>query len=901
MRPTAILFAALCPAALALLGSCRASTTSTAPALRTEPVGRDSTGRTVTPVNQVLTPHGLQIELPGVRPQAIALSKDGTRIFTSGKTAELLVLSTDTGDVLQRVPLPGDDQGVESAGESSSNELSPDKSGQLSYTGLEVTADGRTIYLSNVRGSVKVFAVAVDGTVTPIHSISLPAANAPRRDAEIPTGLAVTSTGDRLYVCGNLSNTLLEIDPSNGGVVRRFDVGVAPFDVALVGDLAFVSNLGGRRPGPNDLVGPAGQGTLVRVDPVRHIASEGSVSVLDLRSGNLVTETLTGLGACALAVSPDQRFVVCANAGSDHLTLLDAATGERRDTIWVKPKPSALLGATPNALVFSPDGSRLFVANGTQNAVAVLDFEPQERGQTKLLGLVPVGWFPGALAFDALGDRLVVGNIKGLHAGKPRDDNASPEFNTHLYHGSVSIFPKPSPDALPELSAQVDANLRGPAITHALLPPRPGQPTRVIPERIGEPSVIRHVVYVIKENRTYDQVLGDMPEGNGDASLCIFGETITPNQHALAREFALLDNTYCSGILSADGHNWSTSAFGSNYMERSFAGWPRSYPDGMLEHDKDALAYSPAGFLWDRAIAQGVSLRNYGEFCQPRVRYRDAANTNEPDFAACWRTWQGETNEVVFGCEPVVPSLVPYSPANYVGWNMEVPDQYRADVILEELAQYEARGEFPQLTIICLPNDHTSGTKAGSPTPAACMADGDLAFGRIVEGLSHSSFWPHMAILGIEDDPQAGWDHVSGYRTTAFVVSPYAKRGVTNSTQYNTTSVLRTIEQVLGLRPMNQFDASATPMTDCFTNVPDYTPFTAQAAQVPLDQMNPSAAAIDDPQLRADALASATIDFTGVDRAPEGMLNEILWRAMRGTRDPYPAWAITPGADDDDD
>jgi hypothetical protein len=232
---------------------------------------------------------------------------------------------------------------------------------------------------------------------------------------------------------------------------------------------------------------------------------------------------------------------------------------------------------------------------------------------------------------------------------------------------------------------------------------------------------------------------------------------------------------------------------------------------------------------------------------------------------------------------------------------MAVPDQYRADVFLRELAAYEAKGEFPRLVLICLPNDHTSGTTAGCPTPAACIADNDLAFGRIVEGLSRSRFWPRMAIFGIEDDPQAGWDHVSGYRTTCYVASPFARRGVTVSAQYNTTSVLRTIEQILGIPPMNVFDASASPMRECFTEEPDFAPFAALPATLPLDTMNPAAAAIADPQLRADALTSATLDLAQIDRAPEDVLNRILWRAMRGSGVPYPEWAITPGADDDDD
>jgi len=884
-------------AATLIAAACRARQPVRPPA-PTAQVGRGVDGALTTPVNQTLTPYGRHIELPGMRPQVVLLSADGRHIYTSGKTNDLVVLDATTGAIVQRVPLPPDAWTEAPAGQSSM-ELKPDKDAQVSYTGLASSPDGRTLWLSAVSGSLKVFTVGADGVVSPSHTVPLPNADAPRRAAEIPAGIAVAPDGTRLYVCGNLSNRLYELDAARGSVLRTFDVGVAPFDVVLLGGRAFVSNQGGRRPGLDDLTGPAGRGTEVRVDPVRHIASEGSVSVIDLVSGELVVETRTGLHASDLAVSPDGRFVVCANAGSDTVSVLDH-DGRLVDTIWTRGKPSDLLQASPNALCFGPDGERLYVANGTMNAIAVVEFEPEERGASELLGLIPVGWYPSALCFDGRQGQLVAVHVKGLTSGRPRASSGVPEFNTHQYHGSLSLAPLPDSATLAHLTAQVEVNLRRDAIEHSRLPARANQPPRVIPERIGEPSLIRHVVYIIKENRTYDQVLGDMPEGNGDPELCIFGEHITPNQHALAREFVLLDNTFCCGILSADGHQWSTAAFSSDYLEKSFAGWPRSYPDGMGEDEADALSYSSAGFLWDHALARGIRLRNYGEFCQPKVRWRDAQREGQPDFRACYQAWRDETDDVVFECEASIASLVSHSPSGYVGWEMSVPDQYRADFVLEELAGFEQQGQFPQLTLICLPNDHTSGTKTDCPTPAACLADGDLAFGRIVEALSHSSFWKDMVIIGIEDDPQAGWDHVSGYRTTCFVASPYAKRGATVSTQYNTTSVLRTIEQILGIPPMNIFDASAEPMFDCFTDTADLRPYTASPNNVPLDQMNPGSTAIADPILRADAELCATFDFEHIDRAPEDALNRILWRAMRGTSVPYPEWAVTADAEDAD-
>ena len=321
----------------------------------------------------------------------------------------------------------------------------------------------------------------------------------------------------------------------------------------------------------------------------------------------------------------------------------------------------------------------------------------------------------------------------------------------------------------------------------------------------------------------------------------------------------------------------------------------------MGEDDKDALAYSPAGFLWDNALAHGRTLRDYGEFGVPAVRWRNPMRKGTPRFRDCFRVWQDGSTEVLFESHPAVDSLRPHYPAGYVGWSLNVPDQFRADFFIRELAEFEAKGEWPSLILVCLPNDHTSGTNQDAPTPAAQVADNDLAFGRMIEAITRSRFWPETVIFGIEDDPQDGWDHVSGYRTTAYCISPYTRRGAVVGTQYNTTSLLRTIEQILGLPPMNQFDASATPMFDCFTDQPDLTPFAAVPNQVPLDQLNPAPQAISDPVLRRDAEVSARINFREVDRAPEAVLNRILWHAMRGSRAAYPAWAVTKTADRDDD
>ena len=903
---TAAVRSRLLPAAvliLVLVGpGCRVENKA-APAADTEtvgPSGADAPGRTVLPVNQVVTPAGTLVALPGMRPQALALSPDERLLAVSGKTHELVLIDPADGRIRQRVALPARADGRNAPEAPTPNILRPDAKGQLSYTGLLFAPDGRRVYLSNVDGDIKVFAVGEDGAVAPSHAIALPPADAPRRSEEIPAGLALSEDGLRLYVCGNLSNRLLELDAGTGALLRAFDVGVAPFDVVLTGGKAYVSNWGGRRPDPGDAVGPAGRGTLVKVDPETRIAAEGSVCVIDLAAGRVTGEIVVHKHASALALSPDGRYVVCANAASDNLSVIDTRADAVVETIWAKPSPADLFGASPNALCFAPDGRRLFAANGTQNSVAVIDFDPEDR-ESKLEGLIPAGWFPGALAFVRSRNALCVANIKG-HADAPEqsEDTGAPGFNSHQYAGSLSIVALPDARELARMSAVVEHNYRRERIAAALLPPRPGQPARPVPERIGEPSVFKHVVYVIKENRTYDQVLGDVAEGNGDPALCVFGERVTPNQHKMVREFVLLDNTYCSGILSADGHQWSTTAFGTDYLERSFAGWPRSYPDGMGPDEIDALAYAPSGFLWDNALKHGVSIRNFGEFMMPDCGWADPGREGEPSWRDFWEEYLHGRGEVRVGSKPGIETIAPFSPTDTVGWNMDVPDVWRARFITDQVKAWDKDGRMPQLVIICLPDDHTSGTSEGAPIPEACVADNDLAFGRIVEALSRSRFWPETVVFGIEDDPQNGWDHVSGYRTTAYCVSPYTKRGAVVSTQYNTTSLLRTIEQILGLPPMNQFDATATPMFDCFTDKPDFDPFRSVANRVPLDAMNPRPDTIADALLRRNALLSARLDFERIDACPEDVFNRILWHAVKGSAAPYPAWAVTAVEDDDD-
>jgi DNA-binding beta-propeller fold protein YncE len=860
----------------------------------TETVGR-STNSFETPVNQRLTPAGILVELPGMRPQALALSPNGHLLVTAGLTHELVVVNPATGKILQHVPLPSDK--AQEQAPVSTEILEPDEKAQLSFTGLIFSPDGSRIYMANVNGDLKVFGVGRDEKVSPLFSIALPPANAPLRKDEIPAGIAVSRDGKKIYVALNLSNRLAELDAATGKVLRIWDVGVAPYDVVLTGKKIYVSNWGGRRPDAGSVTGPAGRGTLVRVD-ARSIASEGSVTMIDLNSTNQ-SEILTSPHACALALSPNKDYLVVANAGGDTLSVINTRTDKIVETICARQNPGDVFGAQPDALAFDKSGKRLFACNGTQNAVAVFRFKP---GESKLLGLVPVGWFPGAIVFDAKHKAIYVANIKsiGMKKQRPRTGfGIGSGFNTKQYSGSLSLVPVPSAKELAAFTQTALANLRYPLLVQAKLPARSDCEAHPVPERVGEPSVFQHVIYIIKENRTYDQILGDATNGNGNADLCAFGERVTPNEHKFVRDFVLLDNTYCCSILSADGHQWTDTAFATDYMEREFAGFPRSYPSGGAGMDtKDALAYSPAGFIWDNALAHGKTLRDYGEFATSISHWKNPARKGKPRFLDYYHGFLNDADDPVVGSEPDMESLRPCLATNTVGWDLDVPDIFRAAQFIKELKNFEQAGNFPNLTILWLPNDHTSGTKAGSPTPEAQVADNDLAFGQVVEAVSHSKFWTNTCIFAVEDDPQNGWDHVSGYRTTAYVISPFTKRGAVVSTQYNQTSLLRTMELILGLPPMNQMDATATPMFDCFTNTPDFTAFNAVTNTVPLDEMNKSPGEISDAQLRKDAYVSAKLPLEKEDQCPEDLFNRILWRAMKGSQTPYPAWAVKAMDDD---
>jgi Phosphoesterase family len=476
-----------------------------------------------------------------------------------------------------------------------------------------------------------------------------------------------------------------------------------------------------------------------------------------------------------------------------------------------------------------------------------------------------------------------VANVKGVGS---RGEPANPPVATKGRHvknflGTVTRFAPPTAGELEGHTRQVRDDARVPEALRALeradRAAQGGPAPPPVPARSGEPSVFDHIVYVIKENRTYDQVFGDIKSGNGDPRLCIFGREVTPNHHTLAEQFVLLDNFYCNGVVSADGHAWATEGFVTDYFEKAFGGFTRVYFAG------DALSFSPTGFIWDNVLLHGLSFRNYGEkdfptTVPPAATFKDIYS----DF-----TKGGGKVRIVnkFSLDP----LKPYSAPGYAGWNVKIPDVVRADVFLKELAKYDSAGGWPNFVTVYLPNDHTSGTSPNYATPRAMVADNDLALGRVVEAVSHSKYWPTTCIFVIEDDPQAGFDHVDGHRSLCLVISPYTKRGQTVSTFYNQTAVLHTMEQMLGLPPMNQMDAMAPLMSDCFRPdaKPDLTPYTVRPNQVPLDEMNKRVADLGGEE-RKWAEASLAQYLAEPDRADDDTLNRVLWHAARGGA-PYPA------------
>ncbi|MBC7923581.1 MAG: hypothetical protein H7Z75_21095 [Ferruginibacter sp.] len=811
-------------------------------------VGPQPDSTFVVATSQIIDPAGETVAFPG-RPVDLALNAAGTVVAVKNKN-DLVFLRAATHQIQQTLPLP---------------------SGGFTFTGIAWSTNGEKVWTTDTKGYLR-SAKATNGVFAWQDSIRLPGPQPADEDGPYPGGLALDEKRGHIYVALSRNNALVVVNLATGKVEAQIPVGIAPYTVVIQDDKAYVSNWGGRQPRAGDKTGPSG-GSSVVVDPKTGVAASGTVSVVDVASRKVIREIAVGLHPGGMVLSADGAQLLVANANSDLISVIDTKSDQVTKSLTSKPAPELPFGSAPNALAIAPDGKTLFVANGGNNHLAVIDLTT---GRVK--GLIPTGWYPGAVVLSRDGRHLLVANTKGV--GSRQAGLRERGYNSHDHSGSVSFIAVPNADTLAQYTIRAATAMRLPKITQTLPLDRVKARIVPVPTRPGETSVIKHVLYIIKENRTYDQVFGDLPQGNGDTALCHFGRKVTPNHHALAEKFVLLDNTYCNGVLSADGHQWANEGYVTDYIEKSFGGFVRSYPyDGT-----DALAYASSGFIWDQVLRAGLTFRNYGEFVQAKVAPEGAT------WQEVYDDYQNGTNRVKIRSTTQLHTLAPYLCPTFVGFPSSIPDVYRAGEFIKELRAFEKADSLPNFMIMLLPNDHTTGTRENFPTPRAQVADNDLALGRIVEAVSKSKFWPETAIFVVEDDPQAGLDHVDGRRTVALCISPYTRRGAVVSTHYNQNSILRTIELMLGLPPMSQFDLVANPMVDCFTDQADFGSYTALPNQIPLDEMNPKVSALSGKQ-RYYARQSMELPLDEIDQADEEMLNRILWHSVKGYHVPYPAMA----------
>jgi YVTN family beta-propeller protein len=602
----------------------------------------------------------------------------------------------------------------------------------------------------------------------------------------------------------------------------------------------------------------------------RGIASTGTVTRVDLEAAKVTHTIDVGLHPNAMVWDQARQRLFVANANADSISVIDTAALRVGETIPLQPFGLTLKGIAPTALAVAPDGATLFVALGGLNAVAVVDVVSRQ-----IRGLIPTAWYPNHLTLNGDGTKLAIATLLGVGSGG-RDNPA--ERAVHSYRGAVNVVTVPDGPQLDSYTTVVAENNR---IATARQQLSAGEKVAAeplpVPKRTGDPSLIEHVVYVIKENRTYDQLFGDLPRGNGDKSLVMFGEDVTPNHHKLAREFVVLDNFYATGGNSGDGHQWVTQA-----SETSYAMWPgyvgRSYPfDGT-----DPIAYSNSGFLWDLARARGRTVKVYGEYAG-RLPENDL--TERSRLLDRWKQGEDFTQEWSITA-PLAP-LTALLAKNYPPYSQSIPDVVRSRIFLKDLAAWTASGTMPNLVILQLPSDHTRGATPDFSTPKAMVADNDLALGQIVEELSKSPFWPKMAILVVEDDAQNGVDHVDGHRTIALAISPYVRRQAVDSTFYAHQSMVKTIELMLGLPTLSLFDLIATDMRASFTTTPDLRTYSAVQPKQSLFERNPKLNAMTGP-LREAAEDTLEMRFDVPDAAPTNRLNEIVWGLVRGWRTPYP-------------
>ena len=740
------------------------------------------------------------------------------------------------------------------------------------FYGLALSADGRRLFCSG-SGDEVVHAYSFrDGALADHQELRL----RPATVRGVPCGMAINRAGTRLFVANVWGQRISELNLEAGGQVtdlpliadlaRAAHVVIPPADP----DLAAATKRDEAKLDPTAPTDPFPYACLLDETRQRLYVSlwaQARVAVFDLATRRISALWPTQEHPNEMVLGPGGKVLFVANANRNTVTVFETETGKTLETLSSALYATAPPGSTPNSLALTPDGTRLFIANACNNNVAV--FDVSRPGASHALGYIPVGWYQTCVRVTPDGRQLLVANGKGISSranrlgpqpGKLDPPGTVREYIGELFRGTLSIVELPQGEKfLEQLRDHTARVYRCSPLQAGAAVRGQGSARNPIPNKVGQPSPIRYVLYIVKENRTYDQVLGDLPQGNGDPSLCLFPESITPNHHQLAREFVLLDNFYVESEVSADGHEWSMGAYATDFVEKT---WPLNYGHGgrgkfpYPSEGKLPIAKPAAGYLWDRALEAGVSYRVYGEFIDNGPTPADPATTKNP-------------------------ALIGHFDPGFRGWDMDYPDIKRAERFIQELNRFEREGQMPRLQILRLPNDHTYGVSPGKPTPRAMVADNDLAFGQLIEAVTRSKFWPEMAVFVVEDDAQNGPDHVDAHRTIAYAISPYVRRGAVDSTLYSTCSMLRTIELILGLKPLTQFDAAATPMFASFQAKPVLKPYRARPVDVDRDEKNP--------KLAWGADLSERMDFSKEDAADDLLLNEVIWRSVRGHDQPMPA------------
>ena len=647
-----------------------------------------------------------------------------------------------------------------------------------------------------------------------------------------PAGLVLDDAANLMYVVTKDDSTLYVVNTATKKIQQKLSLGSEGYTCLLSANKAslYISVWGGRK---------------VLIYDTKLKKFSGSIAVGDHPN--------------EIVLSKNGQYLYVANANENSVSVIDLKKKKEIEVLNAALYPNAPAGSTTNGLALSSDEKRLYVANADNNSLAVFDVTTP--GHSRSIGHIPVGWYPTNV--KVIGKKIFVANGKGFssfpnpHGPQPVSrresvqyqggEKPSPvEYIGGLMKGTLSIVDEPSEKTLADYSKTVYQNTPYSKEKETRSAGEQGNP---IPMKVGDASPIKYVFYIIKENRTYDQVLGDMPEGNGDTSLVLFGEKITPNQHKLAREFVLLDNFYCDGEVSADGHNWSMSANATDYLEKN---WPTSYGSRGGRYDAEGtreIANPKNGFIWDYCKRAGVSYRTYGEFADD---YKANIPVLEGHFCPYFTSWDQHVRDTT----------------RFYQWRREFDSLVNANAL-------------PKLNTLRFINDHTEGTRIGRPTPFAHTADNDLAVGMFVEHLSKSKVWKESVVFIVEDDAQNGPDHVDAHRTTAYVAGGFVKRKFVDHTMYSTSSMLRTMELILGLPPMSQYDAAAVPMWNSFQHQADMNSFTSVPAMIDITEKNV--------KQTASARLSETFDFTAEDRIPDLLFSEVIWKAVKGENSIMPA------------